>query len=262
MAFHRDAARNAALSAIYDVLKVAAVSVWVLWMQPRISGIASSMNVPGAVAWGSLVSILFALAGLFLFDWWRARETNAAPVAEPVAQPGVFSPTVTQLPPITGDDLVKSVYGRHVGVSLASVFSDDDSKYVEFSFFGFNGSRERISVRVEGKLLYDAWAVIPWTTHEPREVEPLSEFLVGVRMVPNPEMATKIKEAIEAGSRVEFGLSRLHIIMTTAGGANGRLDKPAAVQCFKGIQVSRTIAAKAELTIGKVTMSGGLSPQK
>lgn len=172
--------------------------------------------------------------------------------AEPAKQqPGdkIFAPSAAQVSPMSSEELVKSVYGRHVHVGVASLFATDDSKYVEFSFFAFNGSNERVSTKVSGKLLYDTWATVPWVTAEPSNVGPKTEFLVGLRMVLAPEMAEKITRAIEAGARVEFGLDRLEILLTTVGGAQGQLDIPVAVQCFKGIQTGRTLATRLEARI-------------
>src|SRR5438046_2623311 len=83
MSFTRDTARASAQKAVYDILK--AVLLYIAWriVKPWLAERAVAMNVPGAIAWATLMVIVVGSVCVFFFDWWRAgrRRGQSANIA-------------------------------------------------------------------------------------------------------------------------------------------------------------------------------------
>jgi hypothetical protein len=169
----------------------------------------------------------------------------------------MFPPLVTQSPPITPETLTRAVYGRQVAVNLANLKGEaKEAPSIEITFFCFNGTNAKVSTKVSGKLLYSTWAIVPWTISEPKDVDPLTEFTVVVRMPLAIEVGSEMFTTLVEDRKIEIGLDRLEIMLTSASGASSPLDKPAAIQIYRGVQIGRVLAATAKATLstrGEIT---------
>jgi hypothetical protein len=105
MSFTKDTLRSSAQRAIYDVVRAGLLYVFLTWARPWLTEQAETLNIPGAVAWATLLLVVLAFAGVFVFDWWRAgRRQNPDRVT------GHPSPQETSGKPQQESDLELAAY--------------------------------------------------------------------------------------------------------------------------------------------------------
>ncbi len=266
MSFKRETVASTAQNAIYEVLRAAVLTVWFIWMQPFLSGKAAEMNVPGAVAWGSLVSIVIMAVAVFALSWWRARsKSEERPQTLPPApvSPGqdveagakLFPPSVSQSP---------SPPAIFVGRIHPTVQHLADEHWFELSITVFNGTgREFIIDKTpRGRLIVSEQAmVIPAAIVG--EIPPFDgrrRTAMRLRQHLKPEQAAAMKAAIDSGEKVPIMLDGMQIVGTLK--LPDRTTKEIGLPLPDGITVGNGVTygeiIVAQIPPARLTFSGTL----